>query len=97
MTEAPEPTPAHGVQPNASAVCWCGRFLADCPEALASVVAPESTPQVFWRLVKAGMPSGEIGNHPDYRAAIEREMASHGEGCPTRQRILAPCGCEVQR
>lgn len=33
----------------------------------------ETLEAVFWRLVQAGMPADEIGRHPDYRAAFERE------------------------
>lgn len=37
----------------------------------------ETVEQVFWRLVGAGVASGEIGQHPDYQAAWSRE---HPEG-----------------
>ncbi len=40
---------------------------------------PESVADVFWRLVQAGLDSGQIGKHPDYLAAWERE---HGQEAP---------------
>jgi hypothetical protein len=59
------------------------------------VTAPESTAQVFWRLVKQGVSSGDIGRDPDYQAAFDREAATHRVGCACFMHTRAP-GREVQ-
>lgn len=55
--------------------------------------SPETVEQVFWRMVKEGVPSDEIGRHPDYQAAVKRECETHAEGCATRDNILRACSC----